>query len=77
MIYSLTQVEEYIPPVQRSAVVGLVNNFWSVRSQGIANEVVRGSKQFYLFVVTQRCGAYTKILYEMSKPLVVTTDEGQ
>lgn len=40
VICNLTQVEEYVPPVQRSAVVGLVNNLWSVSSQGIENELL-------------------------------------
>ena len=33
-VYSLPQALGYVPPVHHSAVIGLINNLWSVCSQG-------------------------------------------
>ena len=52
-MYSLPQVEQFVPPVHHAALVGLVNEFW--RNPGTDDDVVSLIEQnrevfFHLFI---------------------------
>ena len=40
-VYSLAEVEQYVPPVHQSAVIELVNSLWSLSNQDNENSGVR------------------------------------
>ena len=46
-VYSLAEVEQYVPPVHQSAVIELVNSLWSLNNQDNENSGVRTAHWHY------------------------------
>ena len=66
-VYSLPQVQQFVPPVHHAALVGLVNEFW--RDHGTDNNEVSMIEQnrkvcLYLFIFSKH-----RALWYEGKPL--------
>ena len=46
-VYSLAEVEQYVPPVHQSAVIELVNSLWSLNNEDNENSGVRTAHWHY------------------------------
>ena len=55
-MYSLPQVEQFVPPVHHAALVGLVNEFW--RDHGTDDDVVsliEQNRKVFLYIFIKCC----------------------
>ena len=71
-MYSLPQVEQFVPPVHHAALVGLINKFW--RDHGTDGDVVSLIEQnrkvfLYLFIKfcrrTELGGTKVSLLHDL------------
>ena len=71
-MYSLPQVEQFVPPVHHAALVGLVNEFW--RDHGTDGDVVSLKEQnrkvfLHLFIKfcrrTELAGTKVNLLHDL------------